>query len=75
MEVDGASKHLEVPISETLELNQPHVFAIDVKGDIILEDSLVFATKGQSEKAKLLEMTLKLEPVMRKLDFNDPSCF
>ena len=36
VDVEGASSLLEVPIEETLELNQPHVFAYDVKGDIIL---------------------------------------
>ena len=58
-----------MPVSETLEMNQPHIFATDVKGDIILEDALVFATKGKSEKAKLIEMAIKLAPVVKNLDF------
>jgi len=46
-----------------------------VKGDIELEDKLVFATKGKSEKAKLIEMALKLAPIVEKLDFTAPDCF
>ena len=70
VEVDGKTDGpLSVPIRETLELNQAHVFSYDVKGDIVLEDSLVFATKGKSEKAKLLEMTFKLAPLVKTIDF------
>ena len=76
VEVDGKDDGpLKVPIKETLELNQPHRFALDVKGDIVLEDSLIFATKGKAEKAKLIEMALKLAPLVRTLDFNAPDCF
>jgi len=66
---------LEVPLQETMELNQPHVFAYDVKDDIVLEDALVFATKGNAEKAKLIEMAIKLAPIVAKLDFRAPDCF
>ena len=67
---------LIVPISETLELNQPHEFSLDVKGDIVLEDSLIFATKGLAEKGKLIEMAFKLEPVVRNMNFNNAvDCF
>ena len=51
------------------------MFALDVKGDIVLEDSLVFATKGNSEKAKLIEMTFKLAPLIERLDFTTAECF
>ena len=53
-----------MPINETLELNQPHVFAYDVVGNLILEDSLVFNIRGHAEKAKLLEMAFKLKPIV-----------
>jgi len=43
-----------------------------VKGDIVLEDSLVFNTKGIKEKAKLLEMAFKLAPLVEQLDFTNP---
>jgi len=46
-----------------------------VKGDIILEDSLIFATKGHAEKAKLIEMAFKLAPIVANLDSNAPDCF
>ena len=46
-----------------------------MKGDIILEDSLIFATKGNSEKAKLIEMAFKLAPIIEKLDFTAPDCY
>ena len=58
-----------------MELNQPHIFGLDVKNDIVLEDSLIFATKGHSEKAKLIEMAIKLAPLVRHLDFNAQDCF
>lgn len=65
VEVDGKEDGpISVPVAETLELNQAHVFAHDVKGDLVLEDSLIFATKGKSEKAKLIEMAFKLAPLM-----------
>ena len=46
-----------------------------MKGDIVLEDSLIFATKGNSEKAKLIEMAFKLAPIIEKLDFTAPDCY
>ena len=46
-----------------------------MKGDIVFEDALVFATKGKSEKAKLIEMALKLAPIVKKLDFTAPDCY
>ena len=76
VDVEGKSDGpITVPLREILELNQSHIFAHDVKGDIVLEDSLVFATKGHSEKAKLLEMAFKLAPVVRDLDFDADDCF
>ena len=51
------------------------MFAFDVKGDIILEDGLVFGCKGNSEKAKLIEMSLKLAPLVERLDFTKPDVF
>lgn len=78
VEVEGKTDGpLSVPIRETLELNQAHVFTYDVKGDIVLEDSLVYATKGKSEKAKLLEMTFKLAPLVKTMDFegSDDDCY
>ena len=48
---------------------------IDYKGDIKLEDSLIFATKGKAEKAKLIEMAFKLAPLVATLDFTTPDCF
>ena len=75
VELKGSKQPIKVPVTETLEMNQPHVFALDVKGDIVLEDALVFATKGYTEKAKLIEMAIKLAPVVKKLDFKEPECF
>ena len=75
VELKGSEQPIKVPVAETLEMNQPHVFALDVKGDIVLEDALVFAVKGNSEKAKLMEMALKLAPVVERLDFTAPGCF
>ena len=76
VELDGKTDGpLMVPIQETLQLNQAHEFALDAKKDIILEDSLVFATKSKSEKAKLIEMAIKLAPIVNELDFNRDDCF
>jgi len=75
VKVLGAPENVTVSIAQTLELNQPHVFAIDVTGKIILEDGLVFNCKGISEKAKLIEMALKLAPLVEKLDFRKPEAF
>jgi hypothetical protein len=50
------------------------VFKTDVKGDLILEDALVFACKDNLEKQKLMEMAIKLAPIVQKLDFNNPNC-
>ena len=61
-----------MPVSETVLLNQPHIFARDVTGDILLEDSLLFGVKGNDSKAKLLEMSFKLAPLIERLDFRDP---
>lgn len=63
---------MEVPVDETLLLNQPHRFDTDVNGNIILEDSLIFNIKGHSEKVKLMEMAYKLAPIAAKLDFTQP---
>ena len=65
---------LEVSLSETLKLNQPHVFKLDAKGDIEFEDSVYFATKGKAEKAKLIEMSRALAPIVKELDFTAPDC-
>jgi hypothetical protein len=62
-EVKGCDMLIEVPIEETLILNQPQTFDTDVNGNIILEDSLIFNVKGHSEKLKLLEMAFKLAPI------------
>lgn len=70
VKIKGFETPIFVPVKETLELNQGHVFAHDVVGNIVLEDSLVFNVKGHAEKAKLLEMAYKLRPVVEKLDFN-----
>ena len=67
--VRGASDLIKVPVEETLQLNQPHIFAKDVNGDIVLEDSLLFGVKSHSAKAKLLEMAIKLAPLVEELDF------
>ena len=75
VELQGSEKPIKVPVVETLEMNQPHVFALDVKGDIVFEDALVFATKGNAEKAKLIEMAFKLAPLVERLDFTAPDCF
>lgn len=69
VEVKGRQEPILVSMEETLQLNQPHLFSFDVKGDIVLEDSLIFSTKSYSEKAKLLEMTIKLAPLIKNLDF------
>jgi len=63
-----------VGIKETLELNQPHIFATDVKGDIKFEDSVVFAVKSNLEKQKLMEMAFKLAPIVAQMDLSDPNC-
>ncbi len=42
---------------------------------MILEDSLVFATKSKAGKAKLIEMAFKLAPIINTLDFNAQDCF
>ena len=70
--VKGAGGPVKVSVKETLELNQPHIFAYDVKGDLEFEDKLIFATKGIMEKSKLLEMSFKLAPVATKMNFNSP---
>ena len=51
------------------------MFATDVKNDIVFEDSLIFSTKAHSEKAKLIEMAIKLAPVVRNMDFSAPDVF
>ena len=61
-----------MPIKETLELNQPHVFKTDSTGNIVLEDALVFNTKNIMEKSVLIEMCLKLRPIVEKMDFTKP---
>ena len=66
----GAEQLLHVPVDETLELNQPHVFARNVVGNFLLEDALVFNCKGHAEKAKLLEMIARLRPIIEELDFS-----
>ena len=55
-------------------MNQPHEFSYDVKGDILFEDNLIFDTKGKAEKAKLIEMAIKLAPIIATLDFTAPDC-
>ena len=76
VELDGKDDGpLEVPLAETMLFNQPHEFSYDVKGDIEMEDKLVFSTKGHPEKAKLIEMSLKLAPIVATLDFTAPDCF
>ena len=73
--VDGkADGPVRVSVRETLEINQPHKFTTDVKGDIVFEDSLIFAVKSRNEKAKLMEMAFKLAPLVDSLDFNSQDC-
>jgi hypothetical protein len=61
-----------VSVKETLELNQPHIFKHDLRGDIVLEDSLIFAVKNNLEKQKLIEMAFKLTPIIEKINFENP---
>jgi len=70
--LQGAEEVVKVPKKETLELNQPHIFKLDASGNIVLEDALVFNTKNIMEKAKLIEMCLKLAPIVAKIDFTKP---
>ena len=69
IDVKNSPNLIKVPLKETLELNQPHIFQHDVRDCIILEDSLVFNPKGHAEKAKLMEMAFKLAPIIETLDF------
>jgi hypothetical protein len=51
VEVTNAPDLIKVPVKETLELNQPHVFPFNAKGKCILEDSLEFKSSNLEEKA------------------------
>jgi hypothetical protein len=52
-----------------LELNQPHVFATDVLGNLAFEDGVTCDYRSGDMKLKLAEICFKLGPLIEKLDF------
>lgn len=60
-------------MKEILELNQPHIFAEDILGNLAFEDGLTCDYRSGDVKLKLAEICFKLAPLVEKLDFTaDP---
>lgn len=59
-----------MPIKETLLLNQPHIYAKDILGNLIFEDGLKCDYKSTNVQLKLIEIAFKLKPLIAKLDFS-----
>lgn len=70
----SAESDMEVDMKDVFELNQPHVFAKDIVGNLIFEDGLTCDYRSGDVKLKLAEICYKLAPLIEKLDFTaDPT--
>lgn len=59
-----------MPIKETLLLNQSHIFAKDILGNLVFEDGLKCDYKSTNVQLKLYEIAFKLKPIIERLDFS-----
>lgn len=59
-----------VPLSELETLNQPHVFAKDILGNLIFEDGLKCSYKNKNTKLILYQIAFVLAPLIARLDFS-----
>jgi hypothetical protein len=74
VEVANAPDLIKVPVKETLELNQPHIFPFNAKGKCIFEDNLEFKSSNLEERAQLIKMALAIAPIAAKINFGSPDC-
>lgn len=51
-------------------LNQSHIFAKDILGNLVFEDGLKCDYKSTNVQLKLYEIAFKLKPIVDKLDFS-----
>ena len=69
--VDNILYNLSFPSSEIFLWNSGQVFAKDLLNKIILEDRIRADYTDPIVKAKIMEISLKLNEIIKKMDFND----
>mmetsp|Transcript_1114 Transcript_1114/g.2045 ORF Transcript_1114/g.2045 Transcript_1114/m.2045 type:complete len:206 (-) Transcript_1114:97-714(-) len=62
---------VRVPFAQVEELNQPHLFSKDIVGNLEFEDGLKCDYSSIDMKAKLYQICFLLEPLVKKLNFNE----
>ena len=60
----GANGQYTVPLSEVKSLNQPHVFAKDILGNLVFEDGLKCNYKNKNTKLILYHIAFALAPLV-----------
>ena len=68
-----STREVTLQLRDVLELNQPHVFAEDILGNLVFEDGLKCDYRSVDTKLKLIEICFALAPLIGRLDFTqDP---
>lgn len=59
-----------VKLDEVERLNQPHIFAKDILGNLVFEDQLKCSYQSKNTKLILYKIAFALKPLIAKLDFS-----
>lgn len=67
---DPEGEQYVVPLDELKKLNQPHVFAKDILGNLVFEDGLKCSYQKTNTKLILYQIAVALAPLIERLDFS-----
>lgn len=65
----NGTETFSVPLKEVQMLNQGHIFAKDILGNLVFEDGLKCSYKNKNTKLILYNIAFAIAPLVAQLDF------